>query len=383
MTELAHSPLGGSTLKRWSNCPGSIQLSKDIPNRKSSYADLGTRAHEVAAYRLTHVAYPPGVDVVTREAVQVYVDAVLGDLNAIGKRNGEMWVEKKVALTSIHPLLFGTADALIYDRKNKILKVFDYKHGEGTLVEVEEDGKPNDQLMYYALGAVISMNFIVEEVELVIVQPRCYHEDGPVRRKKVSSMELLEFAADLEQFAKATEDPGAKLKAGSHCKFCPAQPTCPEILKNALAKAKEEFSPAFSYNPKALADILHWLPTFSSWINSVREFAYGEAQHGRVPPGWKLVQKRATRKWHNEDSVSNFLCGKLNLEVEEIYDRVLRSPAQIEKVMKHLEMDTKLIGPYVLSESSGYTLAPETDKRTPVKLDAKNEFEVVSEIETQ
>ena len=34
---------------RWATCPGSVRLSKGIPNRSSKYAQEGTDAHEWAA----------------------------------------------------------------------------------------------------------------------------------------------------------------------------------------------------------------------------------------------------------------------------------------------------------------------------------------------
>src|SRR3954462_5495830 len=179
-----------------------------------------------------------------------------------------MWVEQKFSLASIHPKLFGTADCVIYDSETKFLQVIDYKHGSGTVVEIEEDGKPNYQLLYYALGAALNLNVPVDEVEIMIVQPRCSHPDGPGRRLRVSGVYLLEFAADLADFAKATEDPSAPLKAGSHCKFCPASGICTEIHQNALTLAKEQFSPAFSYDPDKLSNVLTWLPILDGWIKS-------------------------------------------------------------------------------------------------------------------
>lgn len=377
MEEAAHSPLGGSTLKRWSACPGSINLSRGIPNRTSKYADEGTAAHEIAANYLKTKRWPDNLDADTKEAVSVYTDMIaeaLKEAPANFSSSKRMWVEQKFAMTQIHPKLFGTADCVIYDSDTKLLHVIDYKHGSGTVVEVVEDGKPNYQLTYYALGAAFSLNLPVADVEIVIVQPRCPHADGPVRRLRFSGIYLLEFAAELADFAKATEDPNAPLKSGSHCKFCPASGICTEIHKNALTVAKNEFSPAFSYDPDKLSEVLSWLPVLDSWIESVREFAYREAQHGRVPPGWKLVQKRATRKWRDENETLDAL-DFLVIQGEDIFtEPKLKSPAQIEKILK----DKDLINSLTVAESSGLTLAPESDRRQAVRLDAKSEFDVVT-----
>ncbi len=369
MTELAHSPLGGSTLKRWSNCPGSVKRCEGVPNKTSSYAEEGTRAHEIAAYYLRNRKWPDNTDAETIEAVKVYTDAVMQDFEPLVY----CWVEKKFSLSLIHPNLFGTADCVVYNTEKKLLRVYDYKHGSGTLVEVQEDGKPNEQLLYYALGAALTLNLLIEEVEIIIVQPRCPHPDGPVRRWRFSGLYLLEFAADLSAFAKATEEANAPLKAGPHCKFCPAAGQCPELHQMAVVLAKEQFSPDFSYDPDCLSKTLLWLPVLEGWIKSVREFAYGEAQQGRVPPGWKLVQKRATRKWRDELQAGEVLLA--NFGNEEIFSRTLRTPAQVEKLLK----DKVAVDVLVEFKSSGYTLAPESDRRESARLDARSEFEVVAE----
>lgn len=374
MAEEAHSPLGGSTLKRWSHCPGSIRLSRGIPNRSSKYAEEGTLAHEVAATYLRTLRWPKA-DPEMLEAVKVYTDVIAAEMKALAKPR--IWIEQKFSLAQIHPNLFGTADCVIYDHNSRLLKVVDYKHGSGTVVEVQEAGKPNEQLMYYALGASLSLNLAVDALEIVIVQPRCPHADGPVRRFRMDGLCLLDFAADLAEFAQKTEDPNAPLRAGSHCKFCPASGICSEIHKNALTVAKAEFSPAFSYDPAKLSEVLHWLPVVEAWAKSVREFAYGEAQHGRVPPGWKLVAKRATRKWQNEIETPRRLQLR-GLDDKDIFERSVRSPAQIEKTLKELGLGKELLDGLIVQESSGYTLAPEADRRPGAKLDAKSEFDVVT-----
>jgi len=40
-----HSPIGASSMHRWSVCPGSVRLSSNVPSVSSSYADEGTEAH--------------------------------------------------------------------------------------------------------------------------------------------------------------------------------------------------------------------------------------------------------------------------------------------------------------------------------------------------
>ncbi len=369
----SHSKIGASSYYRWRACPGSVRLSEGIPSRTSSYAEEGTQAHEVGAHVLTSGAWPMGIGEEMRAAISVYIDTVQEDIRSvIGKTTAEVLVEHRFDLSSIHRGMYGTADCVVYYPDTYHLAVYDYKHGAGIPVEVHDNGEPNEQLTFYGLGAIRSIERPVHTVEIVIVQPRCPHPDGEVRRFKFSAIELLDFASDLKEAALRTEDPNAPLVSGSHCKFCPAAGVCPEVHKNALAIAKEEFSPALSYDVDKLAHTLNWLPVLEDWIKNVREFAYGEALHGRTPPGWKLVAKRATRKWRDPDKVGEVIHERTKLPNRLIYETDVKSPTQIEKLLD--KSKKSLLEDLIVAESSGYTLAPETDKRESIKLTAKNEF---------
>ncbi len=355
---------------RWKPCPGSVRLSANIESKSSSYADEGSKAHEVAAALLEGQGLFD-VDSEMLSAVQVYVDEV-------NQAQGQRLIEHRLDLSKIYPGLYGTCDAVVFNAQNGLLSVFDYKHGAGIPVEVVEAEGPNLQLSYYALGALVTCGFLAREIEIVIVQPRCPHPDGSVRRHKIDLSYMLDFADDLITSAKATEDPNAPLVPGEHCRFCPAAATCPEIHKNALELAKQEFQPAFSYEPKSLAKTLEWLPVLESWCKNVREFAYREAEHGRCPPGWKLVQKRANRKWkHSEDEIaSNLEC--ILPDQECYWDKSLKSPAQVEKLLG--KGAKEILADLITQESGGLTLAPESDRRPAAQITALEAFKNVQTI---
>jgi hypothetical protein len=364
-----HSKLGASSMHRWAPCPGSVRLSEGLDSKSSDYAKEGTLAHDASA-ALIEGKPTSEITEEMREAISPYVDYVLG----LKSTADVVFIEHRFVLDSVHPGLFGTADAVTYHEMEKLLRVVDLKFGAGIPVEVFEDGKPNLQLAYYGLGALLSTGFKVSEVELVIVQPRCPHPDGPIRKHRLSAIELLDFAADLVEAAKRTEDPNAALVPGDHCRFCPAAAICPELHKKSVALAQQEFTPAFTYDPEKLAKTLDMLPVMEAWIKNVREFAYREAEHGRTPPGWKLVEKRATRKWTNEDEVGSTL-QKYDRELwEESFETKLKSPAAIEKIMGKKEFE-HVLGHTILKESSGHTLAPESDKRPAIQLNAARAFQ--------
>lgn len=368
----AHSHIGASSMKRWAACPGSVRLSKGMPNKSSAYAEEGTKAHEVAATYLTTGKWPTGVDPEMGEAVKLYVEEVLRHVDSMEHTEDGFLIEHRFDLSSVYPGLFGTADAVIYDAEARILRVFDYKHGMGIPVEVEE----NEQLMYYGLGALLSTGYPCDEVELTIVQPRCPHSAGPIRKWKFPAIELIDFADDLAKFARRTEDSNAPLVPGEHCRFCPAAGVCPKLAEEAQAVAKVEFRNDLSYDPKVLAKTLDMLPVLEGWIKSVREFAYGEAQHGRTPPGWKLVAKRATRRWKDEERVTKALAHMFGND-DDIFEKKIKSPAAVEKLLSN-KQEREWLSQFVSAESSGLALAPADDPRPAIKADAKAEFTVIT-----
>lgn len=382
----AHSRIGASSYSRWSTkhggCPGSVKLSEGLPNIESEYAKEGTLAHGVASAILENYFFgkkiPPDPSPVSREmfaAIKVYVDFIKAAALESGadSKAGHILIEHRFDLSQIHPGLFGTADAVIYYPKEKKLLVADYKHGAGIAVDVED----NLQLQYYGLGALLSTGFPCETVELAIIQPRCEHEDGQIRRWKFPAIDIIDFGADLADDAMATEKPDAPLNPGKHCRFCPAAPVkCPAVKDRAQVLARSEFAPVAgqAYDPVVLAKNLAMIPAIEAWISKVHEFAYGEAMHGRLPPGFKLVAKRATRKWSApEDQIVKYMSeATLKPKTEFYSEPALKTPAQMEKLCN--KGITEGLRKMVVSVSSGYNLVPESDPRPPVKLDAKSEF---------
>lgn len=238
-----HSPIGASSMSRWAACPGSVRLSKDQPNVAGKAALEGTAAHELIGLALEN-AFSKNVHV--KEVLDKTVEAVLVYANYIYsiKKDNPVHIEHGFDMGSIYPNLYGTADCVIYETKQRVLHVIDYKHGEGLPVEVEN----NKQLQYYALGALTTLGYNPTKVTMTIVQPRCYHPQGAVRSWTVPALHFIDFEADLVEAAKATEKKNAKLLAGSHCIFCPAKSICTTKQKANVERAKREFN--FYNDPK-------------------------------------------------------------------------------------------------------------------------------------
>lgn len=381
----AHSKIGASSMKRWAACPGSVKLSEGIESRSSVFAEEGTKAHELGEkWLLEGERAFAGYTVDMVENVAVYVDAVCDRVNSNPDSN-KLLVEQRFHLHELHSDLFGTSDAIVWQPHIERLSVIDLKYGAGVPVEVED----NPQLQYYALGALLAnKQWKPREVEVVIVQPRCPHPDGPVRAQVLQVVDLLDFAADLVEAVKRTEEASEEyardelrlsgawanswLEAGDHCRFCSAAAICPEQRRKAQQLAKQAFAPGLPYDAQQLAETLEWLPVLEAWIKNTREFAYAEAEKGHDIPRHKLVEKRATRKWRDPADAWKKL-KEVGVDYKDALEEpALKSPSTIEKLLP--KDQRKILDDLCVKESSGHTLVHESDKREAIKVDAKSAF---------
>lgn len=410
-TARKHARLAPSAAHRWWMCPGSIRLSQGIPDRGSVFADEGTSAHELAQHCLTtgfsadrflgeHVnldadkpaekfnvlaigerSFP--IDEEMADGVQQYVDYV----SDIALKTGvEVQYEEFVDLSymGVPGLDGGTADFCAYDPVLKMLTLVDFKYGRGVAVDPQE----NKQLLCYALGAIRRWsNRGLAKLRLAVVQPRCPHPSGQsIREWDADVLDLLDFEAELKARALATQEPDAPLAAGEWCRFCPAAPTCPARRDHVLRLAQAEFSTIDEMElpvvtempPEELARILTVADQIEDWCRRVKDHAHMEASHGRIPPGFKLVAKRATRKWRDETEAFDAL-EQLVADSDAIWQpRKMKSPAQIEPLMPGANKKKRAaaLNFLVVKESSGTVLAPDSDPRPAVQADASEFGEV-------
>lgn len=342
------------------NCPGKPALAAKFENRSSSYADEGTDAHWLGQSIIEGHLWidaalgktGPKGNVVTAEmldAVKVYVDFVESDL----REEDEWGVEARLRYNED---VWGTADYWRYRPSTGELLIADYKHGKGVPVEVEN----NPQALIYGLMKAKSLgNRGVSKITLAIVQPRAPHSDGPVRKWSVDATEMLDFEDKMLDAIAATKAPDAPLVPGDWCRWCPAAAACPGLRSQVLDTARTDFAPGLSYDPARLAAELEAIPLIETWIKATQEFAFAEALGGAKIPGWKLVEKRATRKWANEVEAASAL--ENLVPADELFERSLLSPAKVEKLLG--KNGKAALASLTTTSSSGLTLVHESDKR--------------------
>ena len=391
---LAHSELGASGMHRWSNCPGSVKLSRDVPSFSSFLAEEGTEAHELAANILE--ARELGkqepdtfeYDEEMIDMVDVYVDHVIGLKTS---KDVVQLFENKFDLSSIFPGCFGTADAVTYYPASQLLVVTDLKYGAGILVDVED----NKQLKYYALGAMVSLGYPVKKVRLEICQPRTWAGD-PVSTCELDVFELWEFADELVEAAQRTQLEDTQLAAGGWCQFCPAASAglCPLVKKQMteLALAKGSLLnydiPPVDYDQ--IGKMIKWFPIIKSTMAQMTEFARQSALKGIKIPGTKLVEKKSRRAWKDEEQAKEELSDYLY--ERDITETKMLSPAKIEDVIakanetevffKTKKEIKEFVTDLTMQTSVGYSLVSENDRRKEAKkISAKSVFTSAEEID--
>lgn len=336
-----------SNAERWLNCPGAPRICAEVPEQpQSKHAAEGTAAHELAAMCLKSgddaaewvgeaIEVGDRTFKITEEmarAVQVYLDAIRGDLEENGLPLSALAIEKDFQIEGI-ACLKGTNDASFSSPFGK-LYVYDYKHGAGTYVEV----KNNPQLLIYAIGVMQQEGWVNESIEIAVVQPRYRDEDmGPVRRWEISKADLVEFKATLLKGVQDACDPAAPLIPGPWCgkSFCPAFGVCPAVRKGVVAVTTTNdnaltFPDPAKLSPEQIGKVLEASDLISGWAKAVRDYAERQAVAlGIKIPGYKLIQKKGRRAWVDEMAVETDLGVEFG---DDIYEKKLKSPAQMEKI---------------------------------------------------
>jgi hypothetical protein len=370
------------------NCLGSVQAEAGREDVQTIFAAEGTAAHELGERCLRDLSDADdhlGEEIVVgnhtfevteemADAVQVYLDTI----RALVEPGDTLLIEQRFDLSHVWPGMFGTGDAGVYKLATRRLIVIDYKHGKGHAVEVEN----NPQLAFYGLGMLALPDLAgikIDDVELMVVQPRSPHRDGPVRSWITDPVALMDFEGDLASAASKTEDPDAPRVAGEWCGFCKAAGTCPALRKVAIEDAQREF---VDINPAELgegeiATLLHKAGLVQDGVRAIQREAYNRAAAGLKIPGYKIVEKRAIRKWKDEGLAVANLVVTLDMDSDDIYSRKLKSPAMIEKLIPKAQRD--VLKPFYEAISSGTTLARETDRRAEAKArnSASDDFDPV------
>lgn len=219
----AHSKFSASGSERWLNCAASVELEEGLESKDSVWSLEGTEAHEVLetlfkiyqlkAFRNLKTAVFSSEEPMIKHAKKMILKVLEVKKTLV---DPILLVEVRVYNNEIDPEMFGTVDAALVELFGT-LHVFDYKYGEGHVVNPEK----NTQMIQYALGLAEKYDWQFTDVVVHICQPR---GSGSGHKEWKLTIEQLKDYRDLWKKGVARVHRGGnKPFEGSWCFWCKAR----------------------------------------------------------------------------------------------------------------------------------------------------------------
>lgn len=372
MPPKAHAILSASSSHRWLNCPPSARLCETYEDKGSDYAAEGTDAHSLCEYKLRKAlgmgAVNPSEHLTwyseeMEDCANGYAAYILELVEAAKETCSDpvVLIEQRVDFSRWVEQGFGISDAIII--ADGTLRVIDYKHGLGVLVEADN----NPQMMCYALGALELFDAIydIDTVAMTVYQPR---------RQNVSTFEMSKD--DLYRWAEEVLKPTAELAfagngnflCGEWCGFCKAKHECRARAEANLLLAQYDFKLPPLLEDSEIEVILSRADQLVSWVNDIKEYALQQAISGKDWIGFKLVEGRSNRRYTDEAAVTQAVT---NAGFDP-YERKLLGITAMQKLLGKSRFE-ELLSAFIEKPQGKPTLVPESDKR-PVMNNAKSDF---------
>lgn len=376
---MAHALLSASDSKRWINCPSAARATQGMSDKKTSYAEEGTLAHNISEILLKKASGQLSARTATSKLnaakkSEHYVDEMLDYCNTyvsyvqeVMSRHTstpELFVEQRLDYSQYAAEGFGTGDALIISDGR--IDVIDLKYGKGVSVEVEG----NTQLMLYGLGAIDYSECIysVDSVHMHIVQPRL---------DAVS--EAVLSVTELRAWGDATVKPAAELafaggngiyKSGVHCKWCKIKATCKQRALDMAVDTTRDFN---TLSVGELAAIYAKSKQIETYLSEVGTHLLEQALSGTKVPGYKLVRANKRRALKDVDAFV-LACMDNGYNKTVLMESKLKGLTELGKAV-----GKQLVDAHTYVPEGEPTLAPESDKRPELVLSGVDEeFEVLS-----
>lgn len=365
-------PSGAATWVRCAAAPGMWAMYPERGADKGA-AEEGTAAHWVFAEMflgrtvvLDQVA-PNGV-VVTEEMTEgagQFVEIVQTATPAGVK----IHVEQRVEIPAVHAANWGTPDVWFYDPVRRVIHVFDYKFGHG-FVDVFE----NWQLIDYAAGIIdaVGLDGLAEQhtrVFMTIVQPRCYHRDGPVRTWSVMASDLRPHVNKLRSAAERVMSRNPAATPNDGCKFCSGRHACEALQRTAyeaaelsLASLPDEMTPAA--RALELRTLRRALARLEARVSGLDDSVHDDLARGEPVPFFGLEQSVGRLAWTVPAAQVEILGRMLSVDLTK--PGVL-TPSQAKEKLRKSGFDPAILASYADNPRGAMKLVP-VDSKTARKV---------------
>lgn len=356
-TVRAHARFAPSSAHRIHDCPASLLLNENEPDREIYEAAEGTVAHHVAEMcarmrrdpeEFLGMTFDSGdldadydeelhsskgfaitVDDEMVQGVGDYLDRIMG-------LPGDHFVETRVNISPWCPIpdQFGTCDHAAASHKK--LTITDLKYGR-----VQVDAPQNKQLVMYALGFINEYDWLYDfdEVIIRIAQPRLDHFDVWI----TSKAELLAIGEKIkERFALALKPNPPFGPSEKACRFCKVNYKCKanhDFLYHERIMLLDEDDEFVEPDLALMGDdelAALWLRKgmYESRMRAVEDYLHKKVADGDFVPGLKTVAGRSSRYFTSELD-AELLLAEAGVPESKMYSKPeFVSPAQAEKLVR-------------------------------------------------
>lgn len=362
-----HADLAPSAAPQWVYCAGSVKAQKQHPQGDTDDTREGEASHwvcsevllsfktsPISAKSFIGKTAPNGViiDEEMVEAADEYIFIVLKTAQKYGLMKA-LRIEERVKIDRVHKDNWGTTDTRAFDSTSNTLFIFDYKYGH-RYVDVYE----NWQLVDYGIGAIDEITNVSDldiTVVFVIVQPRCFHGEGPVTQWVVNAADLRAQANILKAAAEAALGDNPTMTTGNHCLDCSANHVCDGAAKAAgaamdIARAPLSLTEHTSHSISVELSMLKRAETaLKARITGLEAEVESKILKGVLIPGWTVRNGKGRKKW-NKSTAEVLALGamfKKNLGKD-----ALITPTQAIK----LGIDESVINNYSVVPSTSFKL---------------------------
>lgn len=400
-----HAVLSPSSAHRWRACPGSLWLSKGLPQPPTSDAAAeGTLAHEwiekatafvgkrdskkfealIESIRNQNSKWDDDAMAEHVEDYVKYIESLEGQFQALGFKILKRLVETPIRFSKN---IYGTVDyGLLGVRKaptknQYAVVISDFKYGRGVDVDAED----NDQVLIYGIGAgkELTSEYEVKPDALFIFiqQPRTGKKAKSwiLKGQELIEQKELEVAADEKRALKVYNEGAtdADFHIGDHCRFCPALSRCKHFKEQTKAIALldvEDFpvemdvkSFVASLSDEQKFKIYAHKKSFEQFLEAVAFDLEHRLELGILTsPDYKVVESQTKRTWAGDpEDIGPKLTA---LGIENPYRPSLITLGEAEKQLKKFKDKTLLEGMDALTKRppARKQIAPIDDPRPAV-----------------
>lgn len=365
-----HVLYGGSSAEIWRHCPGWAKLIQQVPKRPAGpAAHAGTAQHHVMERLLKDPDLEPkqfaeakipteGGDITLHDgyiaSIEIALDEwekIIGEYEDQENAEGEIQTFAERFFSGGPEDQGGTVDGLVVRAPRA--SFVDFKFGQ---YEVEAEGWQNYWYMICARREMPSLFRGVQEWESIIIQPAY---EPAVDRVVVPSSVLDRMEQEAMSAIKASQEPNPHFVEGDWCRWCDAKLACPAKTQRLSTLTAPNHVLDLHELERQLMKLREW----RKWEEEAEGRLLHELENGFKGELFKLVGKRAIRKWSSEADVVDLLKKKRIAAKDYMKPAELRSPANMEEEGFLTKGEVKDLANPV---SSGHTIAVMSDKRPAI-----------------